>query len=824
MSSISISNLVSNFDDLTKKKSIIDNPADCENKNVKVKEYSPSLNQGIKYNNFYGQKVHNLEEDANIVGGKEGFTGNSLTQQSKNVIKQNDYASQQKILANLKTEYQNTLDEYQKMVSQLDNIASNYISRTSSSNPYFGKVIQFQGGNMSYVTNSGGAKWIPSQAIYKQNAWKNGFPAEGAVVTLNMPWSTSYQTPGAIIPTKPSSLISGTPVKAGQSVGNEGVNLFVNQMISNPSASYLGCYTDSSTNPLMTLIDSSLNYQQCQQSAINNGYKYFSLQNVNTTSSIGTCYGSNDKNSITSLGTSNAITGNTSLWSSNTSGQSGNTASFQNGSLSVLNSVGAAVYSTPNNSKSPTNYIGCYKDTSNRAMTAYNNGKHIYNNNTCQIAAQSVGATYYALQDSKTGKNAQCFTSSNLSQATKYGIANNCTQVSSGVWSGGGYSNALYQTANPVSRYFLIMQDDGNMCIYLGSGPTDKQGLIWQSGTAGKQQQPNPNMVASKNKFGQNWMPDSSTMATGDFISSNDGSIALVMQSDGNLVLYTYQSGINCPKMQDGNTGGGLLANAIYTLNSVGKKSLMAMLGFVDQDSNMHVYPSSNSKYGTNYTQFAGNTLGNDIQGASFGSATVDKCQTYCNSNAQCAGFVFDNTNNVCYPKNSGMYPNGSISVDAINTTYVRNKVPNTLPKGVSNTTNNTDTNYYSNYENGVPITNNSNFGLSSLTSTQKAKLEQLQTKLNLLSSQISSYTTKFQTGSEKAQQQAKKNVEGIQEYLTGIGSIDNKTKNFDTTFENILSDSDINVLKENYNYLFWSILAAGTVIVSINIMKPAQQ
>jgi hypothetical protein len=232
----------------------------------------------------------------------------------------------------------------------------------------------------------------------------------------------------------------------------------------------------------------------------------------------------------------------------------------------------------------------------------------------------------------------------------------------------------------------------------------------------------------------------------------------------------------------------------------------------------------SNIKYGTNYTQFAGNTTGNDIQGASFGSATVDKCQTYCNSNDSCAGFVFDNTNNVCYPKNSGMYPNGSLDVDAINTTYVRNKVPNKPPIGASNKTNNLDSIYYSNYINGGQVTNKSNFGLNSMTSTQKSKLEHLQTKLNMLSSQISSYTNKFQNGTENAQKQAKKNVEGIQEYLTGIGNANGKVSNFDTTFERILTNSDINVLKQNYNYLFWSILAAGTVIVSINVMKPQQQ
>ena len=44
--------------------------------------------------------------------------------------------------------------------------------------------------------------------------------------------------------------------------------------------------------------------------------------------------------------------------------------------------------------------------------------------------------------------------------------------------------------------------------------------------------------------------------------------------------------------------------------------------------------------------------------------------------------------------------------------------------------------------------------------------------------------------------------------------------KDFNTTMDNILKDSDISLLYENYNYLFWSILAAGTVLVSINVIN----
>jgi hypothetical protein len=35
---------------------------------------------------------------------------------------------------------------------------------------------------------------------------------------------------------------------------------------------------------------------------------------------------------------------------------------------------------------------------------------------------------------------------------------------------------------------------------------------------------------------------------------------------------------------------------------------------------------------------------------------------------------------------------------------------------------------------------------------------------------------------------------------------------------DKILQDSDIVVLQKNYDYLFWTILAAGSVLVAMNI------
>jgi hypothetical protein len=91
---------------------------------------------------------------------------------------------------------------------------------------------------------------------------------------------------------------------------------------------------------------------------------------------------------------------------------------------------------------------------------------------------------------------------------------------------------------------------------------------------------------------------------------------------------------------------------------------------------------------------------------------------------------------------------------------------------------------------------------------------------MNLLSNQISNLTTKFGTGSQTAAKQMTTNTQGVGEYLTDLNKTNNKIQNYNTTIDNILKDSDIVVLQKNYDYLFWSILAAGSVLVGMNIVK----
>lgn len=363
------------------------------------------------------------------------------------------------------------------------------------------------------------------------------------------------------------------------------------------------------------------------------------------------------------------------------------------------------------------------------------------------------------------------------------------------------------------------------MCVRRGTNPNDEQGGIWCAMTNGKQQAANPNVVASKGKYGQNWMPSGGTLAPGDFIGSSDGKMALIMQTDGNLVLYTYQMGSNCQKMSDGNTGGGVNANAAYDIGLTTNAQNIGQLAYIDADSNLYTYPSNNVTYSNNYSTFKNSTTdGNDLQNGSSANSNINSCQTSCDNNSDCAGFVFDNTNSICYLKNNNMYPYGSGTMSGSTTSdiYIKNKIPLTPPQGVSQNTNTTDTLTFQNYVNKGDI--ESKYGLSKLTTVQKQQLDQLQNKLNVLSSQITTLTGKFGTGSLIANNQTNKNNSGLDEYIQDIKGVNTEIKEVAiktaSGLQNILKDSDIVVLKKNYDYLFWSILAVGTVLVSMNIVK----
>jgi hypothetical protein len=228
-----------------------------------------SLNQGKQFNTYQTKIKKNISKTGttnsttnkrpNKINKKEGFV--SLEQEQmvrpsfdgyspvlKNMQQTTSLtnnANQKDLdeLRQLQSKYNSLIQQYTDIQKKIGDSSLNTINRLGTNNPYLNKTIRFTTGHICYVTNQGVVKYIPSVEIWNSvNVPKN-------FIDINIPWNDAYNTPGTQIPSNPP-LISGTNVQKGQTLGNEGSNVYASKLINNPTSSYVGCYNDkpASTN------------------------------------------------------------------------------------------------------------------------------------------------------------------------------------------------------------------------------------------------------------------------------------------------------------------------------------------------------------------------------------------------------------------------------------------------------------------------------------------------------------------------------------------------------------------------------------------------
>ena len=579
-------------------------------------------------------------------------------------------------------------------------------------------------------------------------------------------------------------------------------------------------------------------YNQCKTAAIDGGYQYFGLQNGNLSSGKGYCAVTNDSVGATRNGTSYAVSGGIKLWSSETSGI-GNTATISlQGSLSVINSESMFIFNIPNNNKvyenpasnggTPDDYIGCYGDTGNRAIENTSNNQYL-TLNECKNLAIDKRFTYYGWQYNRLSLNGWCVGSNDMNKINKYGPATNCTKLSDGTMGGGAWSNAMYKTDLPPSDYYLILQDDGNLCLYKGTGPNDHQGDVWCAMTNGKQQKPNPQFKASNGKFGKNYIKTGDTLAAGDFVGSTDGSIYLLMQSDGNLVLYTSQNKENCSNIVGLSNVGGEGATALYKMSEVGNPANLGKIAYVDKNSEIYNYPDNKIGLSNNYIKYDdSDSMGYDIPGTAYSGGSLDDCKKTCNNLNDCHGAVYNSAIQVCYPKNKEMYPVGSKQTLIGYDLYVREKNIKegfTFSEPIQPDTIEIDTNKWKNYINNNKIFDDSilDSATKQLSSADKQKLSDLNNKITNLSKKINKNNVKYKQHITNVNNTNVKNTVDLNNFYSEYDKIQLKIKDSGenlNNMNNIMTDSNILVVQQNSHYITWSIIAIILLLIAIKILS----
>jgi len=374
-----------------------------------------------------------------------------------------------------------------------------------------------------------------------------------------------------------TSLIDSTKTYL-KSVGmsdSKNKNVYVNSVANNVKDNYIGCYTDTNNramNGTSSMSGQYVSYDQCKQSAIDGAFKYFGLQDFRSENQSGWCATSNDLNATKQYGESFNYN-EKALWASNTNGEGNSAELTASGSLIVKDSTGKVLFQTPTVASCVESYGVTQGGDSWGNDIAYFSGSDV-NPQYCQDKCTSDYNCAGFAMNSDT--NTECWIKSDVSNVQ----SNNSRNT---------YKRVLTKDARGLCQFSLVLQGDGNMCIYQNS----VSNAVWATMTNGKQQASNPNWIARNGKYGVEMLTTNQVLMSGEFIGSTDGSLKLVMQSDGNLVLYTSNPQSTCIKGNNGNMYGANFSNAVYELDKVGIPGDLGKVGYVDDDSKLSEYPTS---------------------------------------------------------------------------------------------------------------------------------------------------------------------------------------------------------------------------------------
>jgi hypothetical protein len=608
--------------------------------------------------------------------------------------------------------------------------------------------------------------------------------------------------------------------------------------------------TNSNDTMAMTM-DSNLignsSFDQCQQYAIDNNYQYFGTTDYQS-NGLASCVVSNDISKIQMYGDgTNQITA-IPVWETNTAGTNATTCYISSeGTLNVNNSSGTVIWISPNGPQdcingglvNPSTIQGSYGgncvgkplniDCGNPDPNqSYGTDGIVGNlNSILQDKASSTTTAnwiYNPLTD-WSGKDPAYCCSKNVNYSYQCGNG----PFKSGEISGG--TNINFDCSSEVSNcvFFLILQDDGNLCLYRGNDPSDNKGAIWCTMSNGKQKSKNPDWVSSKGKYGRNYLKNNETLATGEWIGSSDGSMRLEMTSNGNLVLYTSELSAGCLKGNKGKTYGKNNINAVYILNSVGNKNNLGKVAYIDSDSQLREYPDSMISYSNDYQLYQGyDSGGNDI--TSLQTSTIDDCKNSCNNNSSCGAFVYQSNTSTCWLKNGN-----ALNKQINNGLQLGVRKP--MLKGSSTCSNeiiDVDSIQYGNYNKGpnMNLKTDCSTNLKPVSTENMNKYDDIKNKLFSLGQQIVSEMENLYNEDNKIFEKLNMNTEQFNKNLAMYKNINNKLQSNNNIegmgnmglnindLNGMLTDSDIHVLQENYSYIFWSILAVGILTVTINMMK----
>jgi hypothetical protein len=268
----------------------------------------------------------------------------------------------------------------------------------------------------------------------------------------------------------------------------------------------------------------------------------------------------------------------------------------------------------------------------------------------------------------------------------------------------------------------------------------------------------------------------------------------------------------------------------------------LGKIAYIDSDANLREYPGSMLQKSNEYIVYNNyDSKGYDISNGIIPANNIDSCKTACNSNSECAGFIYKQNEGKCFLKNSGMYPSSDRTyVDSNSNIKMGVRIPKVNPDIVQTCNkkiNNIDAIKYGAYKKGNAMDENVYCGITkeinpdiSVYNTVSNKLGQendnitktLDKVINTTNSKPREYNKQTLTGVNSKNDNiiTKLKIDTLKQIQENYGNMKEGFEPNLNDIESMLSDADIIVLQENYSYIMWSVLAVGLLSMTVSAVR----
>ena len=259
--------------------------------------------------------------------------------------------------------------------------------------------------------------------------------------------------------------------------------------------------------------------------------------------------------------------------------------------------------------------------------------------------------------------------------------------------------------------------------------------------------------------------------------------------------------------------------NFIYQINKA-SRDYLGKVGYINNDGALQEYSSDMIQPTSDY-DLIGNydSVGYDLSQYTAQNISTNDCNMKCSEDDNCAGYVFNQSENTCYLKNATMFPYGLRKPDSNTLLYTRSKkVSNDVscPKAINNTI---SADEWSKMPVGEKMQLTTLCKLGLVTSAEQADLDE---KSNAVTNAATKLQNKIDDLVKNDMNLVKKlgnHVNKLQKDLKQYTSINKKIGKNENTIEGLSgfsTDTELNMISNNYRYLLFTILAiflVGTII-----------